>query len=587
MASRKAEPVAPIELDMMKVSNLKFGHDAGAPGGGVNSRSTGRDEKIEEMAASIEHMGLIQPLAVVVTEDGVAYTIDGNRRLAGLKWLVKNHRLPKDHRVPVIIQPLAGDHIEASLAANIIRVPLHPVDQVETFSGLADRFTPEQIAERFGVSLKLVRARIALGNLAPEVRKAWRAGRIELRAAQMFALEKNQDRQAKVLEDLSLRYHKAESQILTWQVEDALGLGQEVDVELLEAVGRDRYIAAGGELVEDLFSERVLIKSPEIITKLGEEMVDGKVAELLADGWAFAVRPPTNRWKFKPYAAPWSPAREQAFRDLEAAYATACKEHGDESAQAEALSDQISAMEDNEDIVLTADDRAKCGCFVWWSGHNGLRVETGYFLPEQASTAGASESVPPQSATGDAIEASPTISAALAMSLSEQRTKAAADALACQPAIALIALVAALETIGGPVRVRNDGYHGVRTDHLPASFAERVQHLQAAPAEEVSQAIAAIVATTLDLRLGIDQVGSETLIGMLGKNYTDAARETFAALDYFTRASATVVKVALAEMGAPKVGGTKPKLVEKAVELARETGWLPPELRAPASTAVA
>lgn len=176
---------------------------------------------------------------------------------------------------------------------------------------------------------------------------------------------------------------------------------------------------------------------------------------------------------------------------------------------------------------------------------------------------------------------------AASIRLGEQRTRAAADALACRPSIAMLALIAALETADAPLRVRNDGFPALRDDPNPIGFAARLQVLLDSDADVVGQALAAVVATTLDLRPGVDPSGVVALLGLLGRTYTDAARDTFIAAEYFQNAATAVIKFALAEMGEPLTGGTKTDLVERAAAMARETGWLPPELRPPTAVAVA
>lgn len=176
---------------------------------------------------------------------------------------------------------------------------------------------------------------------------------------------------------------------------------------------------------------------------------------------------------------------------------------------------------------------------------------------------------------------------AQAVALGEQKTKAASAALAKQPGPALIAIIAALEAAGGPVRVRVDGYHAVHVDQAGRSFAERVQALSQASDSEVGMALAAAVAATLDMRPGANPTCVDALLAMLGQTYVNAARDAFKAEEYFQGSSTSVIKFALADMGEARAGGTKAELVALAATVAHETGWLPPELRAPSTVAVA
>ena len=70
---------------------------------------------------------------------------------------------------------------EVSLAENMVRAAMHPADQVEAFRRLADAgSTAAAIAARFGVSERTVEKRLHLGNAAPVLLDAYRAGEIDL-----------------------------------------------------------------------------------------------------------------------------------------------------------------------------------------------------------------------------------------------------------------------------------------------------------------------------------------------------------------------------------------------------------------------
>lgn len=107
-------------------------------GNAVNSRRTGRDEGIAELAASIAEHGLLQsPLARPI-DDGRFEIVAGNRRFLALRMLAKNGKLAGDHPIPCIIGSRDDDDaFEASLAENVMRLPPHPIDQYEAFPTVA------------------------------------------------------------------------------------------------------------------------------------------------------------------------------------------------------------------------------------------------------------------------------------------------------------------------------------------------------------------------------------------------------------------------------------------------------------------
>ncbi|MGO1079315.1 ParB/RepB/Spo0J family partition protein [Inquilinus sp. CA228] len=107
-----------------------------------NVRRTGRENGIEELAASIAAHGLLQSLSVRAVLDGEGAetgkyeVIGGGRRLAALKLLAKRKQISKSAPIPCLIADGEGE--ELSLAENLVRENLHPADQFGAFKRLAD-----------------------------------------------------------------------------------------------------------------------------------------------------------------------------------------------------------------------------------------------------------------------------------------------------------------------------------------------------------------------------------------------------------------------------------------------------------------
>ena len=118
----------------------------------------------------------------------------GGRRLAALKLLLKRKAITADFEVPCQIVP-ADIAQEASLAENVQRVAMHPLDEVEAFGRLASEGqTEDAIASRFGASVRHVRQRLALSALSPTLKDAFRKGELGLDAARAFCLVPDHDR---------------------------------------------------------------------------------------------------------------------------------------------------------------------------------------------------------------------------------------------------------------------------------------------------------------------------------------------------------------------------------------------------------
>ena len=109
----------------------------------ANVWRAGAGSGVEMLAASIQAHGLLQSLVVRPKLDSEGQASDryevvaGGRRLAALKLLAKQKRITKGTAIPCRVLVTDGvDGIEASLAENIVRQDMHPADQFEAFHGL-------------------------------------------------------------------------------------------------------------------------------------------------------------------------------------------------------------------------------------------------------------------------------------------------------------------------------------------------------------------------------------------------------------------------------------------------------------------
>src|SRR6195256_5959849 len=123
---------------------------------------------IEELAEDIARRTLLQSLSVrPVLDAGGAETgrfevPAGGRRFRVLQLLVKQKRMSKTQPVPCVVRE-SGLAEEDSLAENVQRVALHPLDQFRAFQSLRDKgLSEEEIAARFFVTPSVVKQRLRL-----------------------------------------------------------------------------------------------------------------------------------------------------------------------------------------------------------------------------------------------------------------------------------------------------------------------------------------------------------------------------------------------------------------------------------------
>ena len=170
--------------------------------------------------------------------------IAGGRRLTALIDLAREGVLAHDVPVPCrVIGNGAADN-ELSLAENVVRVAMHPADQVQAFGALADHgATVAGIAARFGVAERTVEQRLRLGNAAPELLDAYRADEIDLDTLKAFAVTADRERQMAVWEQVKGQSYRPSG----WQIKRML-TEDRVPATSITAhfVGVETYEAASG-----------------------------------------------------------------------------------------------------------------------------------------------------------------------------------------------------------------------------------------------------------------------------------------------------------------------------------------------------
>ena len=247
-----------------------------------------------ELKASIAAHGLLENLVVRPHDPGqdgaVRYAvIAGGRRLTALTDLAGEGVLSADVPVPCRVIDNGAADAELSLAENVVRVAMHPADQVQAFGALAhDGATVADIAARFGVSERTVEQRLRLGNAAPQLLDAYRADEIDLETLKAFAVTTDRERQMAVWERVKDQGHRPSG----WQVKRALTEDRVPAASAIaQFVGVDAYEAAGGIVDRDLFADQdewgIWFADPDLLSKLATDRLQA-AADELATRWKWA-----------------------------------------------------------------------------------------------------------------------------------------------------------------------------------------------------------------------------------------------------------------------------------------------------------
>ena len=145
-----------------------------------NVRRVKAGVSIEDLAADIARRGpLLKKLynvrAVLDADGGETGMFEvpaGGRRFKALQLLVKQKRLGKTAPVPCVVRDPSVDISaeENSLAENVQRAPLHPLDQFRAFQALREKGQSEEdIAAAFFVGVNVVKQRLRLAAVSEKL----------------------------------------------------------------------------------------------------------------------------------------------------------------------------------------------------------------------------------------------------------------------------------------------------------------------------------------------------------------------------------------------------------------------------------
>ncbi|MBY0422145.1 MAG: ParB N-terminal domain-containing protein, partial [Parvularculaceae bacterium] len=255
----------------------------------ANVRQVKAGVSIEELAEDIARRTLLQSLTVrAVLDDADAETgmyevPAGGRRFRALQLLVKQKRLAPDAPIPCVIRT-DGLAEEDSLAENIQRAPLHPLDQFRAFQTLREKGkSEEEIAAAFFVTPTVVKQRLKLAAVAPTLLDLYADDAMTLEQLMVFTVNGDHQRQCQVWEALKNGYNREPYHIRRLLTEGAIRAGD----KRARFVGVEAYEEAGGVILRDLFSDADdgWLQDAGLLNRLVAEKLEACAAELRAEGW--------------------------------------------------------------------------------------------------------------------------------------------------------------------------------------------------------------------------------------------------------------------------------------------------------------
>lgn len=370
----------------------------------ANVRRVKAGISVEDLAEDIARRTLLQSLSVRPVldangaETGMYEVPAGGRRFRALELLVKQKRMAKTQPVPCVVRE-AGTPEEDSLAENVQRVALHPLDQFRAFQSLRDSdLGEEEIAARFFVSPGVVKQRLKLASVSPRLLDIYAEDEMTLEQLMAFTVTNDHARQEQVWEQLARSYNKEPYYIRRQLTEGAIRASD----KRAQFVGIDVYEAAGGAVMRDLFQQDDggWLQDPVLLDRLVVEKLTSEAEALRSEGWKWievaAEFPYGHTSGLRRLAGETASltGEEQASYDalraeydkLEQTYAGA-EELPDEVDQR--LGEIETALEafDDRPVIYDPADIARAGAFVSIDGDGDLRIERGYVRPEDEAPA--------------------------------------------------------------------------------------------------------------------------------------------------------------------------------------------------------
>jgi ParB family chromosome partitioning protein len=282
-ASTSAAPEQPEgELVYLPLNKLDFDSD--------NVRKRG-GENVDALKALILSQDLLQNLVVCpqLTKRGKPTgkfgVIAGGRRLRALRALAEEGKIAADKEILCLIKPRDQATL-TSAAENSGREAMTGPDTIIAFAKMVrDGKGVEELSLAFGISEITVRRRLKLANVSPRLFDLYAQEQISLDQLMGLAVIDDHERQEAVWEGAS-EYHRGAAQL------KRAALGQAVSAasdRLARFVGVDGYVAAGGQLLADLFADDDPghMTNPDLLARLANEKLGQEREQLLATGVAW------------------------------------------------------------------------------------------------------------------------------------------------------------------------------------------------------------------------------------------------------------------------------------------------------------
>ena len=259
-----------MELRHIPIAELKVA--------AINMRHGRKPPDVSDILPSIRARGILQPL--LVRPNGEGYEVVAGQRRYLAARAIETERGEIDP-LPCAIMERGDDAsaLEASLIENVARLDPDEMSQYETFVRLTkEGQSVEHIAATFGLTDLMVKRRLALGNLLPKIREAYRREEIDAETIRHLTMAtKAQQKDWLGLFENSEQYAPRGFQLKQWLF-GGQSISTKVAIFPLEGYP--------GKIVADLFGEDGCFADADLFWQKQNEAIAARRDALLEAGWA-------------------------------------------------------------------------------------------------------------------------------------------------------------------------------------------------------------------------------------------------------------------------------------------------------------
>jgi ParB family chromosome partitioning protein len=367
-----------------------------------NVRRVKAGVSIDELATDIGRRGLLQGLNVRPmldaggAETGTFEVPAGGRRFRALELLVKQKRLAKTAPVPCVVRDPATPILaeDDSLAENMHRAPLHPLDQFRAFQAMRGKGQSEDdIAAAFFTTTAIVKQRLKLAAVSEKLLDIYAEDGMSLDQLMAFTVTDDHARQEQVWDSLQRSYSREAYQIRRMLTEKTVRASD----RRVRFVGIEAYEAAGGAVMRDLFQadDGGWLEDIGLLDRLVAEKLKAEAETIAAEGWKwievdidFLYGHANHLRALEGITVEVTPEEQADIEALRAEYAKLEEDYGDADEIPEEIDARLGEIQeklasfDARPVTYSPTEVARAGAFVSIEPDGALSVDRGYVRAE-------------------------------------------------------------------------------------------------------------------------------------------------------------------------------------------------------------